>query len=153
MHQVAPSVLRGISARPPPRQIVAPPNTAVQEPLLAVIVRQVINVTAPPLPLLQSVLLERTPEQRLLLVPTVIRDTSVRWTEWPPQRLVGMELTHPQQVPLHVHLVLQVGWNKFLGMWFSFQQRFTVGLSFLSSYSVVRKKKYLTVNNSMTVTF
>lgn len=81
MHQVAPNVPRGISAQPPPRRLVAPPNTAVQEPLLAVIVRQVINVTAPPLPLLQSVLLERTPERQLLLVPAVIRDTSVRWTE------------------------------------------------------------------------
>lgn len=81
MHQVAPSVLRGISARPPPRQFVAPPNTAVQEPPHAVIVQQVINVTAPPLPLQQSVLPEHTLEQRLLPVPAVIRDTSVRWPE------------------------------------------------------------------------
>lgn len=81
MHQVAPSVLRGISAQPPPKRLVAPPNTAVQEPLHAVIVLQAINVTAPPLPLLQSVLLERTLERRPLLVPAVRRDTSVPWTE------------------------------------------------------------------------
>lgn len=81
VHQVAPSVLRGISAQPPPKRLVAPPNTAVQEPLHAVIVLQAINVTAPPLPLLQSVLLERTLERRPLLVPAVRRDTSVPWTE------------------------------------------------------------------------
>lgn len=43
--------------------------------------------------------------------------------------------------------------NMFWGIRFSFLQRFTVSLSFLSSYSVVRKEKYLTANNSMSITF
>lgn len=40
--------------------------------------------------------------------------------------------------------------NMFWGIRFSFLQRFTVSLSFLSSYCVVKKEKYLTGNNSMT---